>query len=81
MSLVRHVTAQEGIDNAPDAASLQLGRRRSHSINYDLTNTLQNAKKIDPVGADHVSRNKRLGKLASRYDTPSVCWITRPLSL
>lgn len=63
--MVHHVTTQEGIDNEPDDPSLELGRRRSHSINYDPTyrrDNVQKSKKIDPVGADQVSRNKRLGE-------------------
>ncbi|RYP14833.1 hypothetical protein DL766_009576 [Monosporascus sp. MC13-8B] len=68
MSLVHHVTSQEGIDNEPETASLQLGRRHSHSISYDPTpprgdGDLHPADKLDPIGADQVSQYKRAAQV------------------
>ena len=68
MSLIQHVTAQEGFDNAPDTADLQLGRQLSRTISYDVLNTHDahgSAQKREPVGADQVSQGKRIGKLKS----------------
>ena len=66
MSLAQHVTAQEGIDNAPDTASLQLSRQLRRTISYDLiapSDSRGPSQKLDAVGADQVSRTKRIGKL------------------
>jgi hypothetical protein len=67
MSLVQHVTAVEGPDLVPedDIASLQLGRRLSHTLSYDPI-PLQSAapEKLDPVGAYKVSAALRLAQVA-----------------
>ncbi|RYP02221.1 hypothetical protein DL764_005901 [Monosporascus ibericus] len=68
MSLVRHVTSHEGIDRESETASLQLGRRRSHSISYDPTSShgsgdLQPAEKLDSIGADQISQYTRVAQV------------------
>ena len=74
MSLVQHVTAQEGVDNDPaldnldnDNASrvsfsLGLTRQRSHSISYgpNLYGDAP-AEKLEPIGAYEVSQKRRIG--------------------
>ena len=68
MSLVQHVTAQEGFDSAPDTTNNQLGQPLSRTISYDVLTTRDThglSQKRDPVGADQVSQCKRIGKLKS----------------
>ena len=72
MSLAQHVSSVEGPDrvdlaslyDAPDNASLQLGRRLSLTLSYDpLPRTdAQTTEKPEPVGAYKVSTLKRTGK-------------------
>lgn len=71
MSLVQHVSAVEGTDrvdlaslyDAPDNASLQLGRRLSLTLSYDpLARIAPVTEKLKPEGAYKVSTTKRVGK-------------------
>lgn len=79
MSLAQHVSAVEGPDrvdlaslyDAPDNASLQLGRRLSLTLSYDpLPKTdAAEAEKPETVGAYKISTLRRTGKLIAGWPT------------
>ena len=67
MSLAQNVTAVEVVDlepEEPDIASLQLERRLSKKLSYDVLPLAPQApEKLDPVGAYKVSTAKRIAQI------------------
>lgn len=61
MSLVQHVSANEGVDYEPDNESLYLGRRLSLTLSYDPIppSALPTVETLEPVAAYEVSALKR----------------------